>query len=124
MCVISVILHFEFFMVLSYCPLKISNVLFYKFSRILTLTKVISFRNLSKVQKSKLIKIIRYDDRQTTDRQINLRSNTHGCETTIKILLLLSQHNLYYSRRTLPKWKAIWKIWSCTFYRGITQKIV
>ena len=30
-----------------------------------------------KVQKSKLIKIIRYDDDR---RQINLRSNTHGCE--------------------------------------------
>ena len=28
-----------------------------------------------KVQKSKLIKIIRYDD-----RQMKLRSNTHGCE--------------------------------------------
>ena len=31
-----------------------------------------------KVQKSKLIKIIRYDDR----RQMKLRSNTHGCELT------------------------------------------
>ena len=39
-----------------------------------------SFRNLYmiKVQKSKQIKIIR--DRQTTDRQMNLHSNTHDCE--------------------------------------------
>ena len=37
-----------------------------------------------KVQKSKLIKIIRYDDRQTTtDRQMKLLSNTHGCELMI-----------------------------------------
>ena len=34
-----------------------------------------------KVQKSKLIKIIR--DRQTDDRQMKLRTNTHGCELTI-----------------------------------------
>ena len=36
-----------------------------------------------KVQKSKLIKIIRDRpslDRQTDDRQMKLRSNTHGCE--------------------------------------------
>ena len=32
-----------------------------------------------KVQKSKLIKIIR-DDRRQTNRQMKLRSNTHGCE--------------------------------------------
>ena len=31
-----------------------------------------------KVQKSNLIKIIR--DRQTDDRQMKLRTNTHGCE--------------------------------------------
>ena len=62
--------HFDFFMVLSYCPLKLSNGRSYRFSRILTLTEVISFRilymNMIKVQKSKLIKnqeIIRYDDR-------------------------------------------------------------
>ena len=42
-----------------------------------------------KVQKSKLIKIIRYDDDDdddaatTTDRQINLLSNTHGFELII-----------------------------------------
>ena len=34
-----------------------------------------------KVQKSKLIKIIR--DRRQTDRQMKLRSNTHGCELII-----------------------------------------
>ena len=44
-----------------------------------------------KVQKSKLIKIIRYDD--DDDRQINLRSNTHGCELmTYVILTFLAGH--------------------------------
>ena len=46
----------------------------YKFSRILTLAEVISFRNLYKikVQNSKLLKIIRYDD-DDDDRQMKPR---------------------------------------------------
>ena len=40
-----------------------------------------------KVQKSKLIKTIRYDD---DDKKINLRFNTHGCEL-IKMLIKMLQ---------------------------------
>ena len=46
-----------------------------------------------KVQKSKLIKIIRYDDDdRQTDRQMKLLSNTHGCELT-RSRIGLKTHN-------------------------------
>ena len=75
---------------------KLSNERSYKFSRILTLTEVIRIRffalasnngvhNLIKgeVSREKLKSPVKNYSRQTTDdRQIHLRSNTHGCELT------------------------------------------
>ena len=52
----------------------------------------------------KLIKIIRYDRRrQTTDdrRQINLRSNTHGCELIITSIYCLPIY-CHYAQSSNP----------------------
>ena len=78
---------------------KLSNERCYKFSWILTLTEVISIiRNLrffARLKKCRPLNqgtlnsanvaepkrhIKNYSRRQTTDRQMKLRSNTHGCE--------------------------------------------
>ena len=91
--VISAILIFYGAILLPFknCPMIVRISL----AEFLAQTEVISFIKLYmiKVQKSKLIKIIRYDDDddRQTDRQINLRSNTHGCELiNVSVLFLFT----------------------------------
>ena len=88
---------------------KLSNERSYKFSWILTLTEVISIRNLRffalasnngvhnlikrEVSREKLKSRVKNHSRRrqtTTDRQINLRSNTHGCELIILQIIAFS----------------------------------
>ena len=60
-----------------------------------------------KVQKSKTDKKLFVTDRQTTDRQMKLRTNTHGCELKIYIISKKSQKQIWIKG---PKWPIVQRL--------------